>query len=94
MQKGGEGVQIACKNAYVVNGMPQASFVKALNLIKKKSKLKHSDTPSREISYPSETVQNEHTNKPGTTPLVPEDRINDITWRGSKCLCVLQMSNA
>ena len=22
MQKGGEGVQIACKNAYVINGMP------------------------------------------------------------------------
>ena len=23
MQKGGEGVQIACKNAYVINGRPQ-----------------------------------------------------------------------
>ena len=48
----------------------------------------------RENSYPSATAQNEHNNKPGTAPLVLGDRINDITWRGSKCLCVLQMSHA
>ena len=49
---------------------------------------------NRENSYPSETAQNEHNDKPGTAPLVPGDRINDIPWRGSTCLCVLQMSNA
>ena len=38
----------------------------------------------KENSYPSESAQNEHNNKPGTAPPVPGDRINDITWRGSK----------
>ena len=49
---------------------------------------------ARENSYPSGPAQNEHNNKLRTAPLVPGDRINDITWRGSKCLCILQMSNA
>ena len=35
------------------------------------------------------TAQNEQNNKPRTAPLVPGDRINDIIWRGSKCLGVL-----
>ena len=55
-------------------------------------KLMRYDHRDRENSDPSETAQNEHNNKP-TALLVPGDRINDITWRGSKCLFALQMTN-
>ena len=41
-----------------------------------------SSGPPRENSYPSGPAQTEHNNKPKT--LLPGDRINDITWRGSK----------
>ena len=49
---------------------------------------------SRENSYHSGTAQSEHNSNPRTAPLVPGDKINDIILRGSKCLCILQMSNA
>ena len=45
----------------------------------------------RETSDPSGTAQNEQNNKPWTAPLVPGDQINDIIWRGSKCLGVLYL---
>ena len=40
----------------------------------------------KETSYPSGTAQNEKNSKSGTTPMVPGSE--------SKCLCILQMSNA
>ena len=48
----------------------------------------------RETSDPSGTAQNEQNNKPRMAPLVPGDRINDIIWRGSKCLGVLYLVHA
>ena len=51
-----------------------------------------SNNKARENSYPSETAQNEHNIKRRTAPVVPGDRINDITC--STFLCFLHMSNA
>ena len=48
----------------------------------------------RETSDPSGTAQNEQNNKPRTAPQVPRDQINDIIWRGSKCLGVLYLVHA
>ena len=39
----------------------------------------------RVTSFPSGTAQTEQNNKPMNTPLVPEDQINDIMWKGYKC---------
>ena len=39
------------------------------------------ESRTRENSNPSERAQNKQNNKPGTAPLAPGDRVNDITWR-------------